>query len=47
MNAKRFTALLAGAAISALAAPAVFADTSRPGSRRLQGADECLWPARS
>ncbi|MGO9949620.1 MAG: hypothetical protein ACLPWG_22595 [Steroidobacteraceae bacterium] len=32
MNAKRFTALLAGAAIAALAAPAVFADTAAPAS---------------
>ena len=30
MNAKRFTALLAAAAIAALAAPAVFADTTAP-----------------
>src|SRR5579863_3539248 len=30
MNAMKFAALLAGAAISALAAPAVFADTAAP-----------------
>jgi hypothetical protein len=34
MNAKRFTALLAAAAIAALAAPAVFADTTAPATRR-------------